>query len=224
MRRADRLFQIVQHLRGRRLTAAAQLAGWLQVSARTIYRDIRDLSLSGVPVEGEAGVGYRLSAGFDLPPIMFTLDEIEALVAGARMVEAWGGSVLASHVRSALAKITLALPKPRREEVDRTRLFAPAFHVPQDAAARLEALRHAIAHRRKLRIDYADQVRRTSHRTVRPLALFFWGAAWSLAAWCELRRDFRNFRLDRILRLELAGEFEDTPGRTLDDYLKRVDG
>ena len=224
MRRADRLFQIVQHLRGRRLTTAAQLAGWLEVSGRTIYRDIRDLSLSGVPVEGEAGMGYRLSAGFDLPPIMFTMDEVEALVAGARMVEAWGGPALASHVRSALAKITLALPKSRREEVDRTRLFAPAFHVPQDAAACLETVRRAIAGRRKLRIEYVDAERHVSRRTLCPLGLYFWGAAWSLAAWCESRNDFRNFRLDRIRRLDLDGVFEDTPGRTLDDYMKQVDG
>src|ERR1700722_16893337 len=108
VRRADRLFQIVQHLRGRRLTTAAQLAGWLQVSERTVYRDIRDLSLSGVPVEGEAGVGYRLSKGFDLPPIMFTLDEVEAMVAGARMIETWAGPVLGGHARSAIAKIALA--------------------------------------------------------------------------------------------------------------------
>jgi predicted DNA-binding transcriptional regulator YafY len=139
MRRADRLFQIVQHLRGRRLTTAAQLAGWLEVSERTIYRDIRDLSISGVPVEGEAGVGYRLSPAFDLPPLMFTMDEVEALVAGARMVEAWGGPALGGHARSAVSKIALALPKSRREEIERTRLFAPVFHIPQGAAAWCES-------------------------------------------------------------------------------------
>ncbi len=224
MRRADRLFQIVQHLRGRRLTTAAQLADWLEVSERTIYRDIRDLSLSGVPVEGEAGVGYRLSAGFDLPPIMFTLDEIEALVAGARIVETWGGSALANHVRSALAKITLALPKSRREEVEQTPMFAPEFPVPPETAAYLETIRDAIARRRKLRIEYMDRQLCDSRRTVRPLGLFFWGAAWSLAAWCELRQDFRNFRLDRIQRVIVGGEFKDTAGQTLEDYLKQVDG
>jgi len=150
------------------------------------------------------------------------LDEIEALVAGARMVEAWGGSALASHVRSALAKITLALPKSRREEVQQTRLYAPEFHVPREAAACLETARRAIAGHRKLRIDYADERLRDSRRTVRPLALFFWGQAWSLAAWCELRQDFRNFRLDRIQRLDLDDEFKDTPGRTLEDYLMQT--
>src|SRR5580658_7583722 len=131
MRRADRLFQIVQYLRGRRLTTAAQLAGWLQVSERTVYRDIRDLSISGIPVEGEAGVGYRLRPGFDLPPIMFTLDEVEALVAGARVIETWGGPALGGHARSAISKIALALPAARREEIERTRLFAPGSSCPE---------------------------------------------------------------------------------------------
>ena len=107
MRRADRLFRIVQYLRGRRLTTAAFLAGRLGVSLRTVYRDVRDLSLSGVPVEGEAGVGYRLRAGFDVPPLMFTLNEIEALAVGARMVEAWGGPVLAESARSAASRSTV---------------------------------------------------------------------------------------------------------------------
>src|SRR5258708_39938582 len=102
MRRADRLFQIVQHLRGRRLTTSAQLAQWLEVSARTIYRDVQDLSLSGVPIEGEAGVGYRLRAGFDLPPLMFSYDEVEALVTGMRIVETWVSPDLAVAARSAL--------------------------------------------------------------------------------------------------------------------------
>src|SRR5580693_4102637 len=156
MRRADRLFQIVHHLRARRLTTAAQLAGWLQVSERTVYRDIRDLVISGVPVEGEAGVGYRLRPGFDLPAIMFTMDEVEALVAGARMIETWGGPTLAGHARSAIAKIALALPAARREEIERTRLFAPGFLVPKDAVAGLETVRQAILQRRKLHIDYVD--------------------------------------------------------------------
>lgn len=223
MRRADRLFQIVHHLRGRRLTTAAQLASWLEVSERTVYRDIRDLSISGVPVEGEAGVGYRLSSGFDLPPIMFTMDEIEALVAGARMIEAWGGSALGSHVRSALSKIALALPKVRREEIDRTRLFAPGFHIPPGAAAGLETARQAIVQRRKLYLDYTDSAQRASRRILHPLALYFWGTTWSLVAWCESRNDFRNFRLDRIRSLEISAEkFEEVPGRTLDDFVKKA--
>jgi predicted DNA-binding transcriptional regulator YafY len=223
MRRADRLFQIVQHLRGRRLTTAAQLAGWLQVSERTVYRDIRDLSISGVPVEGEAGVGYRLRPGFDLPAIMFTMDEVEALVAGARVIEAWGGPALGRHARSAIAKIALALPAARREEIERTRLFAPGFLVPEGAAAGLETVRQAILQRRKLHIDYVDGSDCASTRTIDPLALNFWGTTWSVAAWCESRAGFRVFRLDRIRRLEMAEvRFEEIPGRTLADFLESV--
>lgn len=223
MRRADRLFQIVQHLRGRRLTTAAQLSRWLQVSERTVYRDIRDLSLSGVPVEGEAGVGYRLSKGFDLPPIMFTLDEVEAMVTGARMVESWGGPTLAAHARSALSKIALALPPARREEIARSRLFAPGFHIRPEAAASLEIVRQAILQRRKVRAEYVDASERRSLRTVRPLAVYFWGTTWTLAAWCESRNDFRNFRLDRMGAVEMLPEsFEETDGRTLEDFVKAM--
>src|SRR5207253_10989377 len=151
MRRADRLFRIVQHLRGRRLTTAAFLAGRLGVSLRTVYRDVRDLSLSGVPIEGEAGVGYRLKAGFDVPPLMFTLDEIEALAVGARMVEAWGGPVLAESARTAMEKIVAALPAERRVAVEKTRLYAPSFHVDGMSMQRLEMVRECIAARRGLR-------------------------------------------------------------------------
>ncbi|HUB83133.1 MAG TPA: YafY family protein [Bryobacteraceae bacterium] len=223
MRRADRLFQIVQHLRGRRLTTAAQLARWLTVSERTVYRDIRDLSLSGVPVEGEAGVGYRLSKGFDLPPIMFTLDEVDAMVTGARMVEAWSGETLAAHARSALAKIALALPPARREEIARSRLFAPGFHVRPEAARSLEIVRQAILQRRKLRVEYTDSQGRPSRRAVRPMAVYFWGTTWTLAAWCESRHDFRNFRLDRMGAVEmLPDEFQETPGQTLEDFVRMM--
>jgi len=223
MRRADRLFQIVQHLRGRRLTTAAQLAGWLAVSERTIYRDVRDLSLSGIPVEGEAGVGYRLNKGFDLPPIMFTVNEVEALVAGARMIEAWGGPSLAGPARSALAKIALALPKTRRDEIEGTPIFAPGFHVPKQTAAGLDTVRQAMAERRRLRIEYLDSAERPSKRTIRPLGISFWGTAWTVAAWCESRQDFRNFRLDRMRVIDMpAGHFEAAPGQTLEDFLNRM--
>ena len=180
MRRADRLFQIVQHLRARRLTTARQLGALLQVSGRTIYRDIQDLSLSGVPVEGEAGVGYRLRRGFDVPPIMFTFDEVEALVVGLRMVETWGGPALAAASRSALSKVTLALPEARREETARARLFAPDFHLRPEVGETLETVRRAIGEQRRLRFGYLDLADRVSTRSVQPLGLYYWGATWTL--------------------------------------------
>jgi predicted DNA-binding transcriptional regulator YafY len=223
MRRADRLFRIVQHLRGRRLTTAAFLADRLGVSLRTVYRDVRDLSLSGVPIEGEAGVGYRLQAGFDAPPLMFTLNEIEALAVGARMVEAWGGPVLAESARGAMEKIVAALPPERRVAVERTRLYAPVFHVDGAAMARLESVREAIGGRRVLRLDYRDAGGKASAREVWPLALHFWGGTWTVAAWCEARSDFRTFRVDRIAGMAtLERRYPDQPGRTLADFLRAM--
>jgi predicted DNA-binding transcriptional regulator YafY len=224
MRRADRLFQIVQHLRARRLTTAAQLAEWLSVSERTIYRDIRDLSLTGVPVEGEAGVGYRMGRDFDIPPIMFTLDEVEALATGARMVESWGGPVLA-----ALAKIALALPSSRRGDVEQTRLFSPRFHLDVGLQAQvglqLENIRQAIQKKRKLELQYRDAQARPSARRIWPLGLYFWGATWTVIGWCETRKDFRNFRVDRIDSAAITDEaFREEQGRSLADFLAKVRG
>lgn len=222
MRRADRLFQIVQHLRARRLTTAAQLAGWLAVSPRTIYRDIQDLSLSGVPVEGEAGVGYRLSRGFDVPPIMFSFEEVEALVAGLRMVESWGGPSLAAASRSALSKLTLALPADRRAAVERTRLFAPGSARRAGTGATLDTVRQAIGGQRRLSFHYVDEKERESERVVRPLGLFYWGAVWTLASWCETRRDFRNFRLDRMSAVGAGAEFPLEQEQSLEAFLAEL--
>jgi len=223
MRRADRLFQIIELLRGRRLTTARHLAGRLEVSERTVYRDIRDLMLSGVPIEGEAGVGYALRRGFDLPPLMFDRDELEALVVGARFVQAWGGVVLSEAARRALAKIEAVLPADRRRDLRRSRVFALDFSVPRQIAATMDTTREAINRHRVLRFDYRREDSTDSSREVRPLALYFWGPVWTLAAWCELREDFRNFRVDRISNPQvLERAFTEEPGKSLDDFLKRV--
>ncbi|WP_437686215.1 helix-turn-helix transcriptional regulator [Sorangium sp. So ce176] len=219
MRRADRLFQIVQLLRRRRVTTAARLAEELEVSERTIYRDVRDLIASGVPIEGEAGVGYALPRGFDLPPLMFQEDEIEALVLGARMVGSWSDPALVRAAGRALARIEAALPDRLRPRVAASALFAPSFHIPEGATAHLAALRAAVSERRKIRFGYARADGARSTRTALPLGLFFMGTGWSLAAWCELRGAFRGFRLDRMNDLETLGaRFEETAGRTLRDY------
>jgi predicted DNA-binding transcriptional regulator YafY len=221
MRRADRLFRIVQYLRGRSLTTARQLAQWLQVSERTIYRDIRDLSITGTPIEGEAGVGYRLRGGMELPPLQFELEEIEALTLGARMVEAWSGPQLGASAASALAKIATALPKERRAWLDASRTFVPHFHIPKQLGERFETLRNAIRDRHRVAFVYADELRQLTERNVRPLSLYFWGEQWTLAAWCELRNDFRSFRIDRVLRLQVSEEkFRDEAGKRLSDFMR----
>lgn len=223
MRRADRLFQLVQILRNKRLVTARALAERLEVSERTIYRDIQDLSLSGVPVEGEAGVGYRLRYSLDIPPLQFNAAEIEALVVGARMLTAFGGHTLGLSSRSVLDKVEAALPDELRALLDSTHLYAPVFSVREDLQVTMDICRGAIAGQQILAIDYTTESGKPSQREIKPLGLFFWGKYWTLAAWCDLREDFRTFRLDRMQRCQaLEVRFEATPGQTLDDYLASV--
>jgi predicted DNA-binding transcriptional regulator YafY len=223
VRRADRLFRLVQLLRARRFATARTLAEALEVSERTVYRDVRDLTLSGVPIEGEAGVGYALRRGFDLPPLMFDYEEIEALTAGARMVQAWSSPKLARAAQAALEKIAAALPADKRIAMERTRLYAPTFHIDPAMGKLLDIMREAIVERRRLAFDYKDEGGQASARAVRPLGLYFWGQRWTLAAWCEMRGDFRNFRLDRAAGVTAGTRFPDEPGKRLEDFLRSVD-
>src|SRR3990167_1723307 len=198
MRRADRLFQIVQLIRGRRLTTAAFLAQRLEVSERTIYRDVADLQRQGVPIEGEAGVGYRLGAGFELPPLMFSHDEAKALVASVRMAQVWQDPVLARAAEAGLSKILSVLPTAARVAAQSMAVYAPPIGLEPAVQATLQVLRESVQARRKVQVDYCDAADLLSQRTLRPLGCFYWGKVWTLAAWCETRHDFRNFRLDRM--------------------------
>ncbi|WP_038209486.1 helix-turn-helix transcriptional regulator [Xenophilus azovorans] len=221
MRRADRLFQIVQLIRGRRLTTAAFLARRLEVSERTVYRDVADLQHQGVPIEGEAGIGYRLGAGFELPPLMFTQDEARALVAAARLAQSWVDAAMAGDIENALGKILSVLPPAARASAEALALYAPAIAMNDATRAHLQALREAVQARQKLRLDYRDVNDAASRRTVRPLGCFYWGKVWTLSAWCELRGDFRGFRVDRIDVVQVLDErFRDEPGKTLADLLR----
>lgn len=223
MRRADRLFQIVQLIRGRRLSTAAFLSGRLEVSARTVYRDVADLQRQGVPIEGAAGVGYRLGAGFELPPLMFDQGEANALVAAARIAHSWLDAALARDLEGALGKIVSVLPPAARAAAEAQALFALPVGPARTALAHLQTLREAVHGRRLVQIDYADGLGRTSQRRLRPLGCFYWGKVWTLAAWCELRADFRSFRMDRIEALTLLEQrFRPEPGKTLADLLRKV--
>jgi predicted DNA-binding transcriptional regulator YafY len=219
MRRADRLFRIVQFLRSRRLTTAAWLAEHLEVSTRTIYRDIADLCLSGVPIEGEAGVGYTLRQKIDLPPLMFERSEAAAVELGLRFVTAYAGRPLSTAAVSAMAKVRTALPKGVALESVPVSLYVPR-NVTSSFAG-LGQVFEAIEAKRKLRIRYADASDCETERVIWPLAAFFWGSAWTALAWCELREDFRSFRLERIAGLEcLLDRYPDKPGRRLMDYFR----
>jgi predicted DNA-binding transcriptional regulator YafY len=222
MRRADRLFQIIQMLRRRRTTATAKtIAERLGVSERTIYRDVRDLVLAGTPIDGEAGIGYRIRPGYDLPPLMFDRDEIQALVLGARIVRQFGDPALGRAGEAILPQAAPVLPASLAPMIADTPLFVPPIGSAKSGDA-LAIAREALVGRRKLRISYANAAGEGTERTVRPLGVFFWGRTWTLAAWCELRADFRNFRLDRVTGPTLLGErFDDEPGKTLRDLLAR---
>lgn len=225
MRRADRLFQIVQQIRGRRLTTAQQLAERLQVSMRTIYRDVADLQAQGVPIDGEAGVGYRMRRGYDLPPLMFTHDEARALVAAVRIAQPRLDPALAAQAGDALSKILAVLPPAARVAAESLAMYAPGTALDDATRARIAALRDAIDRRRKVALRYLDLGGRISERTVRPLACLLWDAVWTLSAWCETREGFRTFRIDRIEQLDVLDDapFRDEPGRTLADLMREVE-
>jgi len=194
MRRADRLFQIVQILKHRRLTTAQELADRLEVSTRTVYRDVQDLCLSGIPIEGEAGVGYLLRH------------------------EVWGGKELGSAARQAMIKVEAVLPK--RLQAYQSLMFSPDFYLDSNEFQFLDPLRHASQRREYVKLFYQDANKALTEREVRPLAIYFWRGTWTLLTWCELRSDFRNFRVDRITGLlRLNRHFEPTPGQELEDYI-----
>jgi predicted DNA-binding transcriptional regulator YafY len=228
MRRADRLFLIIHALRGRRTALQArQLAETLGVSLRTVYRDVADLQLSGVPIEGEAGVGYVLRKGSDIPPLMFTADELEALVVGTRFVRAFAGTKLAESAQTALMKIEAVLPPELRERSARTRIYAPIWRDEYKLAfaVRIDRLHAAIEGRQVLQLAYRDEGGNISTREVEPLCLAFWGGKWTLGTWCRLRENFRNFRPDRIDEVAETGElFDELAGRNLDAYLRAMRG
>ena len=224
MRRADRLFHIVQLIRGRRLTTPAFLAQRLEVSERTVYRDVADLQHQGVPIEGEAGVGYRMGAGFELPPLMFTQEEATALVAAARVAQTWVDPAMARAIETGLGKILSVLPPAARVSAEALNMYAPAMALDDATRMQLQTLREAVQARSKLRVSYRDLAGGTTERTVRPLGCLYWGKVWTLSAWCELRGDFRGFRVDRMSSVTVLDDhFRDEPGKTMADMLRRVE-
>nr|WP_315241730.1 YafY family protein [uncultured Albidiferax sp.] len=226
MRRADRLFHLVQLVRGRRLSTASFLAERLEISERTVYRDVADLQRQGVPIEGEPGVGYRFGAGFELPPLMFSQDEAKALVAAVRLSQPWLDAALALAAEDALGKMLSILPPAARVAAESLALYAPPSSyngLTAPVRAHLQTLREAIGLRRKIHMDYFDAKDSSSQRTVHPLGCFYWGRTWTLVAWCEVRQDFRSFRVDRMQGVAVQdATFRPEAGRTLADFLRTV--
>ncbi len=223
MRRADRLFQIIQLLRTRQWVTAARIAEDLNISVRTVYRDIQDLSLSGTPIISETGKGYSLDKAYNLPPVTFSESELEALILGARMVQAWSDMQLAADATRALQRIESIIPEQLKDAFNTTEMMVPAFHVFSDVAENLPLIRKAVKSCHKIRIHYARADNEKSERTLWPLGLFFWGKVWTLVAWCELRDNHRHFRVDRMQAIEiLPDSYSVTHEQSLETYLLRV--
>jgi len=200
MRRADRLFQIIQILRrSSRPVTAGEIARELEVSQRTVYRDVADLIAQRVPVQGEAGFGYILDDAFDMPPLMLTPDEIEAAVLGAQWVAGRGDPVLANAARDLIAKITSVVPERLRPIIADPAIGTRPAKAPVPDRIDLARTREWIREGRKIEIDYLDQHGERTVRVVWPVILGFLDDTRMLAAWCELRQDFRHFRADRIV-------------------------
>ncbi len=224
MRKSERLFNLVTLLQGRRTAITAQtLAEELGVAMRTVYRDVQALVLSGVPIDGEAGVGYRLRAGFDLPPLMFQAEEVTALLVGSRMVQAWTDPDLAQAAKQAEAKILAALTPQMLIEVSRLPYRIPVYERPESGIHCL--LRKACEGRQKVSITYKNMNGQESTRSLWPLGMVGWGDHWTLLAWCELRNEYRNFRFDRIQYIVLLAEHYPVHSqRNLEHYLTQIVG
>jgi predicted DNA-binding transcriptional regulator YafY len=226
MRRADRLLRLVQALRrNRRPVTAQSLAEELEVAKRTIYRDIADLQASRVPIEGEAGIGYILRPGYDLPPMMFTIEEAEAIALGLRLVRDRGDAALVKAAADVLTKISAVVPAPLGTAIQESALLVP-IRPPEaaDFGPNLPELRQAIRDQIKLDIAYADESGCETERTIWPLAMFFYTHVTLVCAWCELREDHRMFRSDRIRSMTLTPvRFNGRNGSLLDEFLNRED-
>ena len=220
MRRTDRLFDLILLLRDGRLHRAEDLARRLEVSVRTIYRDMETLQLSGVPVEGERGMGYMMTAPITLPPLNLTLVELEALHLGMALVGEVADEELQTAAQSLSAKIDAVLPEDRTTPPTGWGFAVYPFKDAASGFRFMPQLRTAIRTRQKLSITYANADGAPSERVIRPLQMEYWGRVWTVSAWCELRGDFRVFRADRIRALKPMAElFVEEQGKSLADFM-----
>ena len=228
MNRTDRLVAMVMFLQGRRLVKADDLAKHFEVNVRTVYRDVSALSEAGVPVVGEAGVGYTLVKGYHLPPVMFTAEEAIAMFLGGEMVKQFADGSLAEPMESSLLKIRSVLPRERQDDLDRTARATAIYGALRTSSGidqrTLLPIQQAIVSRRVLRMNYRARARdEDTARDVEPLGVTFYGGSWYLVAWCRLRVDFRYFKLERVRKLEvLAERFAGRPDFSLRVYMEQA--
>lgn len=220
MRRADRLIKIAHFLRGRHSAVTAKrIAEEFDICTRTVYRDIQDLIYSGAPISGEAGVGYVIDKKYYLPPVTFDADELEAIGLGITMVRQWTDAHFAAKADSAFEKIHAVLPSELQGELQQITTYSMPSKTNVPWTVNFSQLRECIRSRRKIEITYLDLSEQSSVRILRPLALVFFSPVWLLASWCETRKDFRNFRLDRFQAMQPCDEiFIDEKDKDLTAY------
>lgn len=224
MRRTDRLFELVQILRDGKLHRAEEMAARLEVSVRTIYRDMDTLRASGVPVEGERGVGYMTTGAVTLPPLNLTAEELEALNLGMAIVAEAADEGLRAAAESLAAKVDAVLPERVVSEAEAWKFNVYPFADAARGLGHMKVLRAAIKARQKLFVVYRRIDGARTERVIRPLHMEYWGRVWTLSGWCEARADFRVFRVDLIEEARALPElFTDEPGKTLGDLMARED-
>jgi predicted DNA-binding transcriptional regulator YafY len=228
LNRVDRLHAILVHLQGKRRVTAQELADRFNLSLRTVYRDIKALDESGVPVIGEAGIGYSVMEGYRLPPVMFTQEEASALLMGGKLIQQFTDQSVRNHFESALYKIKAVLRTTDKAHVEELEnkiavQFAPGISESREQP-HLSPLRQAMVDTRLVRLDYfSASSEKGTTRDVEPIGLFYYGSAWHFIGWCRLRKDYRDFRLDRIKKLiVLDDHFDDKPHPTLTDYISKL--
>ncbi|MCZ7479196.1 YafY family protein [Rhizobium rhizogenes] len=216
MRKASRLFEIIQILRlARRPVTAQMIAEKLEVTARSVYRDIAALQTMRVPIEGERGVGYILRPGFSLPPLMFSIEETEAIVLALAMVDRSSDTELRQAAKKASDKIAASLPEPLSKTLSANALHAWGSVAPAPAGIDLATVRRAVRDEERLEISYRDETGAETRRQIRPIAVIYYSETVNIVGWCELRQAIRNFRSDRVLTCESTGSFFKLEGEKL---------
>jgi len=223
MRKADKLFQLTNIIRARQPITASQIAEEMEISTRSVYRYIDDLSVSGIPVYGTTKIGYRLHDKFELPPLNLTVRELDALILGVKLVGNSTGDELSESARSLASKIEAVLPNKLREEYSKT-IYAPKFSKSTKDRETWELLYNAIKNCNEVSINYNSLKCQLTSRVIYPLGLFYWGNNWTVASWCTLRQSYRDFRLDRFNTIIVENEkFIINESISLDKYLKSFD-
>ncbi|HET9430467.1 MAG TPA: YafY family protein [Chitinophagaceae bacterium] len=228
MNRVDRLHAILVHLQSKRKVTAQELADRFELSLRTVYRDVKALEESGIPIIGEAGIGYSVMEGYRLPPVMFTQEEASALLLGGKLLQQLTDTAVKKHFDSAMFKIKAVLrssDKDHVEELDnRIAIHTSPIPVDESMQLHLTAMRQAIVDKKVISLEYHSPYKEeTTEREAEPIGLFYYGQAWHFIGWCRLRKDYRDFRLDRIRKLVLKDErFDDTPHPTMTEYIQEL--